>query len=203
MTARPLTPGEVELAKRVFKDSIDYDKVKIHNEKYVAFQPDESAMTPNGEIYAVGTNTYLKDYSDGRVYDRGFFIHEIAHVWQYQLNILNPITAAIGQYVLNGFDYSRAYAYELKPGKDLLDYSIEQQAQIIEDYYLRWIAKVIPRKKHLQNNAGPAVIMPLYSRVMARFLQNPGYARHVTVCRRERTGPPGSRRRICTRRLAP
>lgn len=55
MSGRALTAGEVVLAKRVFKDSIDYTKVKIHNKKYIVVQPNNSGMTPNGEIYVSGS----------------------------------------------------------------------------------------------------------------------------------------------------
>jgi len=51
MQERLLTQGEIKLAEKVFKSSIDYSKVKIHNKKYIFFQPDNSGMTPNGEIY--------------------------------------------------------------------------------------------------------------------------------------------------------
>ena len=88
MSERALTPGETALAKRLFKDSLDYTKVKIHNKKYVFVQPDNSGMTPNGEIYVSGSETYKNDYAKEVSRLRGFFIHEMAHVWQYQLNIL-------------------------------------------------------------------------------------------------------------------
>jgi hypothetical protein len=132
MSERALTSGEIALAQRLYKDSIDYSTVKIHNEKYLPIQPDNSGMTPNGEIYIAGA--YEQDYSTAETKVRAFFIHEMAHVWQYQLNILSPVGAAIAEYILNVFDYAKAYKYELAPMKDLLRYRIEQQAQIIEDY---------------------------------------------------------------------
>lgn len=203
MGERTLTAGEIDLAKRVFKDSIEYNKVKIHNEKYAFFQPDESGMTPNGEIYVHGAGTYAKDYSSVDVGLRGFYIHEMVHVWQFQLDILSPIGAAIAESIRNLFDYSRAYEYELVAGKDLLDYRIEQQAQIIEDYYLWYLEATKPARKRIKNSGDPSSYLPLYSQVLARFLNKPGYARHVTVCNRDTYGPPGSRSMTCTRRLAP
>jgi hypothetical protein len=203
MSERALTAGEIDLAKRIFKDSIDYSTVKIHNEKYVFFQPDESGMTPNGEIYVSGSETYKNDYAIEIPRLRGFFIHEMVHVWQYQLNILSLVGAATNERILNVFDYAKAHKYELAPMKDLLKYRIEQQAQIIEDYYLQQIEAAILTTKHLQNSGGPGVTMPLYFQVLGNFLSNPGYARHVTVCNRDTYGPPGSRGVTCTRRLAP
>ena len=51
MKKRALTEGEIELAKSIYKDSLNYDKITIHNHKYVFFQPKNSGMTPNGKIY--------------------------------------------------------------------------------------------------------------------------------------------------------
>ena len=203
MSERALTTGEMALAKRVFKDSLDYGKIKIHNEKYKFFQPNESGMTPAGEIYIAGTQTYQADYSLARVRLRAFFIHEMTHVWQYQLNILNPVTAAIGESILNIFDYDKAYNYELIPTKDLLKYRIEQQAQIVEDYYLWHLEAVPPARKRATNSGSSSSYVPIYLQVLAGFLSNPGYARHITVRNRETYGPPSSRHVTCTRVLAP
>lgn len=203
MSGRALTSGEIVLAKRVFKDSIDYTTVKIHNKKYVIVQPNNSGMTPNGEIYVSGSKIYKNDYAMEPTRLRGFFIHEMAHVWQYQLNILNLVSAAIAESILNFFDYNKAYDYELVGGKDLLQYRIEQQAQIIEDYYLRHLEAVTPVTDHMKNSGGPTVYMPLYFQVLASFIANPGYARDVPVCNRDTYGPPGSRGITCTRQVTP
>ena len=107
MASRIMTTGEIKLASQIFKTSIDYSKVIIHDKKYIFFQPENSGMTPNGEIYMNGS--YSKDYSKLNGRGKGFLIHELVHVWQYQLNILNPITAAISENFAHVFDYSRAY----------------------------------------------------------------------------------------------
>lgn len=203
MSGRTLTPGEIDLAKRVFKDSIDYGKVKIHNKKYLLFQPDESGMTPNGEMYLVGEQTYRDDYSASRASLRALFIHEMVHVWQYQLKVLSPVAAAIKESILNFFDYDKAYEYELKTGKDLLNYRIEQQAQTIEDFYLWYMEARPPARERVKNVGSPSTYLPLYPRVLANFLANPAYARHMTACNRDTYGPPGTRGVTCTRQLVP
>jgi type VI secretion system secreted protein VgrG len=63
MSERALTAGEIALAQRLYKDSINYTTVKVHNEKYLPIQPDESGMTPNGEIYISGSRIYKDDYA--------------------------------------------------------------------------------------------------------------------------------------------
>jgi hypothetical protein len=51
--SRPLRQGEILMAAQLFKSSIDYGQVRVHNEEFLPFdlQPDNTAMTPNGEIY--------------------------------------------------------------------------------------------------------------------------------------------------------
>lgn len=201
MTSRTMTEGEIKLAKRIFKDSINYNIVKIHNEKYIFFQPNNSGMTPNGEIYMNGS--YSKDYSKLNGRAKSFLIHELVHVWQYQLNILNPITAAISQNFTNAFDYSKAYQYTLNPDKDILDYEIEQQAAIIEDYYLIYEAGLSPVAGHLQNTLSEAKSNQLFHKVLSKFLLSPAFARHTIECKKKSYGHPSQRRRVCRRMLQP
>jgi len=201
MASRSLTAGEIKLAKRIFKDSIDYNKVKIHDKKYIFFQPSNSGMTPNGEIYMNGV--YNKDYSKLNGRAKGFLIHELVHVWQYQLKILNPVTAAIFENFAHAFDYSKAYRYTLSPTKDILDYDIEQQAAIIEDYYLIYDAKLSPNASNLQNPMADVAANQLFHKVLSKFLVTPGFARHIIVCKKKKHGPPSQRRRTCKRVLQP
>ena len=199
MASRIMTTGEIKLASQIFKTSIDYSKVIIHDKKYIFFQPENSGMTPNGEIYMNGS--YSKDYSKLNGRGKGFLIHELVHVWQYQLNILNPITAAISENFAHAFDYSRAYRYTLDKQKDILDYDIEQQAAIIEDYYLIYKTGLSPVRGHMQNTLADAKNNQLFQSVRAKFLLNPSFARHIIECKKKSYGPPSQRRTACRRVL--
>jgi hypothetical protein len=139
--SRKLTLGEIELARGVFDDSIKYEKVKIHRGKYFFGQPAGSGMTPNGEIYVADDARlknflYKKDYSIESLGLKAFFIHEMAHVWQYQNKIIRVKTAAVLGQIRHFGRYSKMYRYTLDANKKLIDYGIEQQAAIIEDYYI-------------------------------------------------------------------
>jgi hypothetical protein len=132
---RNLTAGEIALAADVYQHSINYERVKVHKKKYLFFQPNNSGMTPNGEIYVAGDG-YSDDYSIfSDVEIKAFFIHEMAHVWQRQNRILNVRMAALLGQFEHKFKYSRAYPYFLRPDSTLLDYGIEQQASMIEDFF--------------------------------------------------------------------
>lgn len=170
---RNLTAGEIALAEDVFRHSIQYERVKIHHKKYFYFQPDNSGMTPSGEIYATGA-AYLEDYSlAADVESKTLFIHEMAHVWQKHNRILNLRWAALSMQIKHRFDYSRAYPYFLRPDATLLDYGIEQQASMIEDYF-RVVKKGGNfRPNRIQNTGTREELINLLMRVLVDFIVDP------------------------------
>lgn len=58
---------------------------------------------------------------------QSWLIHELTHVWQYQQG-MNVIRNAV---------FNRRYQYILQQGKQFFEYGIEQQAQMVQDYFLR------------------------------------------------------------------
>lgn len=142
---RPLTEGEINLAKRVFKSQIDYEQVKIHQGAYLRFglQKAQIAMAPNGHIYFPKTS-YLPDFSKGTLSQQAWFIHEMTHVWQYQRGV-SVILHGLWLALLGGYlGKKRAYFYYLPKNLDkkLVDFNIEQQACIMADFFLLHYLKV-------------------------------------------------------------
>ena len=129
MSGRNMTAGEIELAKTVYKSEIKYDQVKIFNEKWTLFQSKDRAMSPNGNIYyPEGNADYCEDFSDSGVdiHKKATFIHELAHVWQHQQGV-NVIARGA---------FNRNYDYlPLTVSTHFDDLGIEQQAQLIRDYF--------------------------------------------------------------------
>ncbi|WP_324020578.1 type IV secretion protein Rhs [Pantoea sp. JZ29] len=129
-TQRRMTLGEIAMARRIFGDSVAYNRIWIHCDSYLPFglQKQNYAMTPNGELW-YRKPMYKEDFSSNAVLieDKYVFIHELGHVWQHQN----------GQWVrLRGaFSWAADYTYELDKNK-LTDYSLEQQASILADYWL-------------------------------------------------------------------
>lgn len=129
-TLRRMTLGEIRMARRVFSDSIVYSRVWIHCDSYLPFrlQKQNYAMTPNGELW-YRKPMYKEDFSAHSVFieDKYVFIHELGHVWQHQN----------GQWVRmrGAFSWAATYTYRLDKDK-LTDYSLEQQASILADYWL-------------------------------------------------------------------
>ncbi len=170
---RKLTFAETILARTIFKESINYDAVKIYNSRYWA-QFGNWVMTPNGNIYAPGT--YEADYSvpSVRYGRRSLFIHELVHVWQYQNDVLSIAMGALAANIANFFQYADAYPYDLDTSSDLLDYTMERQAAIIEDYFR---IKEGRSPIHKRRKPGTPRSKSAYEAVLKKFLANPEYAK--------------------------
>lgn len=178
MPHRPLTKGEVALAKNVFGDAIDYTRVTITEGQFVPFQPKGTAMAPEGNLYMYGC--YQDDYSKGDVYTQGHFIHEMTHVWQFQNKILQPIAAAIELNLQYKFNYMASYQYTLDGTQDLLAYNMEQQASIVQDYFVLTHGGRPGYRGECRNAETDADKKALYEKTLANFLQNPSYAKRNT-----------------------
>ncbi|AVJ16090.1 MULTISPECIES: type IV secretion protein Rhs [Serratia] len=125
---RLLTPGEIGLARSVFGGSIVYSKVWVHHDSYLPFglQHRNAAMAPNGELYF--RDWYADDFSKKDYRYNHLFIHEMAHVWQFQKGMWVKVRGL--------YSWLARYSYELDGNRMLKHYPMEQQAQIIADYYV-------------------------------------------------------------------
>jgi len=124
--SRALTPGELRYAMQVFGTALDYKRVNVHNERAYFFQPSDTAITPNGEVYFPPAS-YKPDFS-GSITSAAWLIHELTHCWQYQQGMWVRVRAML----------NRSYEYGdlSKSQKSFLSYGIEAQASIVEDYFL-------------------------------------------------------------------
>jgi hypothetical protein len=172
---RPLTAGERALLRPLFRDGIDYDQVRVIAAPF-PFQPADTYMTLGGHIYAPGP-LFREDFSL-RGDDRAVLVHEIGHVWQFA-NGIDLIAHAIADFTKHRGNYEQAYWYRLEPGRDLADYGVEQQASILEDYYLITAAR--DRAGRMLNRGLSARTRDrLFAGVLRKFLANARYARGRT-----------------------
>lgn len=123
--SRDLTQGEIEILKSVFANTIPYQDVKIRNYKAYFFQPDDTAMTPDGKIYFPAKH-YLTDFSTAPLHIRAWLVHEGAHLFQYYSLGWNIKIRGIAD---------RNYDYTLDPRKKFQQYGLEQQGSIAQDFY--------------------------------------------------------------------
>jgi hypothetical protein len=126
---RLLTPGEVALTKSVFGTAIDYGRVTIRRRKWFALQPRTVTMAPRGHLYFHPQgDSYCEDFSTADIFAQGHLIHELTHVWQVQ-------TRGDWYLLTHRMPWAR-YDYSLKPGWQLGQYGIEQQAEIVRHAFL-------------------------------------------------------------------
>jgi len=134
---RHLSDGEIEMVRLIFSNAIDYDKVKIYNKAYLPFglQKINVAMSPNGSIY-FAPQKFIEDFSIASKERKMWFMHEMTHVWQYQMGY-NVFLKGL-KIALNG-GYRRGDIYEYEPivsSKKLLShFNMEQQAVMVEEYF--------------------------------------------------------------------
>ena len=167
-SARELTTGEIGMARMVFKDSIDYSKVKIHNGEFLwlGMQKDDTALAPNGEIY-FNSKAFKEDFSDSDGGDRLWFIHEMTHVWQFQLGY--PVLKR----VLRNYGLDLPRKYTLDEDDLLCDYNIEAQGNIIADYWAILDAKALGTRVKFMHRAQYMDNVELFEKVLGNFLADP------------------------------
>ncbi|GAB0118976.1 hypothetical protein [Acidisoma sp. 7E03] len=172
MSKRPLTSGEIRLAQDLFADAIQYSAVRVYDRGF-AFLNVIGDMSYAGHLYF--PMRYRDDFSRTALAEQRLFIHELVHVWQYQHNVLNLALAALREGVKHRFQYRKAYLFRLEPGRDLLDYGMEQQAAIVEAYFLRRHGGVSMGRCLNEDEETPALL----EGVLQNFLEDPSYPRRL------------------------
>ncbi len=123
---RPLTAAEIQLARPIFGDGIRYERVRI--DEYALIGPRKYALC------------YVSFYiiNSWGTMSPSILIHELVHIWQYeQIGAVYMPRALRAQATRMGYNYGglatlRAYLAE---GRDFLAFNLEQQADIVEDYF--------------------------------------------------------------------
>ena len=129
MTERPLTAGEIALARSVFGEAIDYAPVRVRRSKWFPFQPRQTAMAPCGHIHFHPKGTlWSEDFAADARWRQALFLHELTHVWQAQQR---------GRFYLPLMRHPFCrYGYALQPGRRFEAYGLEQQAEIVRHAFL-------------------------------------------------------------------
>lgn len=124
---RPLTEGERALAREIFGEALDLDRPRIFGRCFLPLgQPRGLAMAPNGNIY-FHPQDHVPDFARANLHRQGWFLHELTHVWQHQRGV---------KVWLRGL-CDRRYRYlPLRPGKPFERYGIEQQGDMVQDYFM-------------------------------------------------------------------
>lgn len=124
---RPLTDGEIALARPIFGERINWKRVRI----------DERALLGPPQFRLCYVSFYT--INSWRSMPEPLFIHELTHIWQYeQLGSVYIPRALAAQWTQEGYDFGGRdnLVAARKKGKKLSDFNLEQQADIIAGYYL-------------------------------------------------------------------
>ncbi len=190
---RSLTEGELDYLKPYFKDSLDYDKIKVHNKRYFIFHNKNGGLVLGNNIYLDGKGA-IDDFSKSDVtpFKRGFLLHEVTHVWQKQNKVMNLPFEFVNEMLSNKFNYLAAYKCKLEADKDFVDYGLEQQPTILQHYHVlkELMASEPDKTSDLHKKREGAI--EKYEAVLQNFLDDPNYAKK---CQRSFTGKAYLKRR--------
>lgn len=130
---RPVTGGEAAIAAFMFGDAFGVGSIRLLQTVNGPF----NAMVPRGGTIIFAAWRAPRDFQEAEADERGWFVHELAHVWQARMGIVlaGAKLQAIGR---------SAYRYHLISGKPFRAYNIEQQAEIARHLYLARIGKPDP-----------------------------------------------------------
>jgi hypothetical protein len=126
-----LTSGEQAVVRSIFGDEIDASKIRKHFKDnaditHLMKHTDGTVLPFISHIDFFGKNVASADYSQADPNLYGLFVHESTHCWQNQNWAWTAKNAGI-------------YTYELKPESRFADFGMEQQADIIRDYAMRFL----------------------------------------------------------------
>jgi hypothetical protein len=143
---RPLTAAEMAEARKVFGNAIDLNRVKLGFAKL----PGDVLRYVNVELPRAFTTMYLLNFGPGAKVDMQTIIHELAHVWQGVQEGPLYMTRALEAQIEAGLDalfhkgkYDDSASYRVTEadlaanGGDLKKFNPEQQATILEFYWIR------------------------------------------------------------------
>jgi hypothetical protein len=134
-----LTANETALVESIFGDDINAGKIRKHQKDsdhftHILRGKKGTVMPFTSHIDFFGKAAHSKDYSQAELHLYSLFVHESTHTFQNQ----------------NGMNWKKLgqYGYTLSPDKKFGDYGVEEQADIIEDYAVRFLHPAHAPSRH-------------------------------------------------------
>jgi PKD repeat protein len=144
--ARSMTANEIAEAQPIFGSSIDYTKVRLADATpCTEFVGWIQGLAGERRPFTMG---YVITITNTGTWNDTILIHELTHVWQYVQEGMDYVMDSIVEQIDQGqaaYNYGYDNAYDGTGGEEELnnsngnfdDFNVEQQAQIIEHYYVR------------------------------------------------------------------
>lgn len=136
LVGRPLLPAEIALARPIFRNTIDYSRVRLIPTSIAQF-------TTVGNNIRVSNNFTISD-----PYHAETLIHELTHVWQYQHGGTSYISVSLAAQIgasLKTPSRNFAYEYQITPDKSFFSFLPEQQGLIVQNYFAMLRDRAEPR----------------------------------------------------------
>ncbi len=124
--SRPLHRWEIQLAREIFGDSINYRRVRIDS---------YSLLGPMQKQFCYVSFYFINSWGP---MENSTLLHELTHIWQYEkLGAVYMPRAIKAQWSKKGYNYGGVTALRryLRRGKNFLSFNLEQQGDIVSDYY--------------------------------------------------------------------
>ena len=133
MIDRGLTDAESSFAKQVLGSDFKTQDIRLHFCQNAS--PPSLAKTRNmlSAVYFFEGKNHSKDFTRAPDIEKSIFLHEMTHLWQTQN--YGFVKDFFRMAEKRGYDYSVHY------GDAFDDFGSEQQAAMIEDYYMHFLAK--------------------------------------------------------------
>jgi len=159
MTTRRLTDFEIQEARRVFGDGLDYERVRVVENNYfpnfiadigAALQGrkrtwDNGITLGNHVMFPRSLKTDAATVDGGDLMDIGWLMHELTHAWQFQLVGWRYLYETLSVQIKMGmacYNYQGTHATKAKAvrsacqvGQDIEHFNFEQQGDFSRDYY--------------------------------------------------------------------
>jgi hypothetical protein len=162
--SRPLTAGEIDCCRSLFGDAVAVDAVRVHARGWFPFglQLRATAMAPDGHVW-FRPEDCCADFSQAPTWRLLWFMHEMVHVWQWQLGY--PVLWR------GALRVGLSYRYELAPQRRLGDYNMEAQGDLLAD----WFALHRLQRPASMRQTRYAADEPLFRAVLQDFLRDPSH----------------------------
>lgn len=159
MATRHLSAFEIQEARRVFGDGLDYDRVRVVERNYFPnFVADIGAMLQgkkrtwdngitlgNHVMFPRDLRSDQATVDGGDLMDIGWLMHELTHAWQFQQIGWRYLVETLGVQIKLGmacYNYQGKHATKAKAVReacelrqDIDHFNLEQQGDFSRDYY--------------------------------------------------------------------
>jgi hypothetical protein len=131
---RDLRIEEIDEAKRVFGDTVPYDKIVVSNLEGLGGR---AFAVPNidGNSVILGLGSDMFNSAIGDESKRFTFIHELTHAWQITHRATPSVICSALTNQFSELVEGRNEVYNYTTGSDWGSYNMEQQGQIVADWY--------------------------------------------------------------------